>query len=195
MTKIEKILIQILVFLDCIVCGIVCGMFLCMYINGNQNIKEYKTQQTTQNIEVYNANYNSMILYMMYSEGLVQKPDKCPAGQITIGFGHQIKKNENLFNLNYREAFELLQVDYCKRLEEAENLGYDGNQKLAVAHLLFSTRRESVDKILKNMNSILHYDGYYRYGEFHASDNIRKGRVLEKDLFFSNEVIDIYKYL
>jgi hypothetical protein len=191
MKKSDKIVLNIVWFLNgFLLCFLICFMYYAPHL-----IKLETKVQAEQSIEVYNSNYNSMILYMMYSEGLVQNPEKCPAGQLTVGFGHQVRKNENLSNLNYREAFELLQVDYCKRLEEAENLGYDGNRKLAVAHLLFSTRRESVDKILKNMNSILHYDGYYRYGEFHASDNIRKGRVLEKDLFFSNEVIDIYKYL
>jgi hypothetical protein len=140
--------------------------------------------------DVYQANYNSMLLFIMYNEGIVLKPTNG-----LIGFGHLIKKGEHYTTINYRDAFEIMQVDFANCITEAERLHFEGNKKLCAAHMLYNMRYDSAIKALLNMSLIMRYDGYMDDGVMKKSDNLRKARELDDEFWNSNYLVDIYKYL
>jgi hypothetical protein len=151
------------------------------------------------NSDVYNANYNSCLLYLMYSEDLLLKPSSSLTGQSLVSFGHAVKKGEKFNNNNYRKSFDLLQVDFCKAIEQAINLGYvrENNKQLSVALMSYNMKPKSVKAILAD--SVLTINQYCWYtdnkGKKRTSKNIKNNREFERTLYFTKGFIDVYKYL
>lgn len=158
---------------------------------------EFKLKQ-----EEYNTNYNSCLLYLMYSEDLLLKPNNELTGQYLIGFGHAVKKDENFNTMNYRIAFDLLQIDFIKCIEEAIRLGFKekNNKQLAVALMVYNMKSKSVKKIIADSCSTI--DRYIYFIKIQNGDtiiktspNIANNRAFEKALYYCNGFINVYEYL
>jgi len=163
---------------------------------------EFKKFKDQQQIDIYNANYNSCLLYLMYSEDILLKPNSELTGQSLIYFGHAVKKGETFHNPNYRKAYDLLQIDFCKCIDAAISKGFnkENNQQLAVALMFYNMRSESVNEILKdsliNINKFVYYSKMengikYQY----KSKNLEKNRRFEKALYFEDGFININLFL
>lgn len=162
-----------------------------------ENDKKIETKlETNTDITTYEINYNYILLYIMYSEDMLTKPSNKLTGQSLIGFGHAVKKGESFDNLTYREAFDLLQVDYCKCIDLAIDAGYCklDNKQLAVALMFYNMKPESVNKILSNMNNIDRYIYYTKDGKSRISKNLINNRAFEKELYFNEGIINPYKF-
>ena len=56
--------------------------------------------------------YSKDAIYLIKAfEGFEPKPYKCPAGKLTIGYGHVIKKDEQLKSVTERQAENLMRGD------------------------------------------------------------------------------------
>jgi len=165
--------------------------------NPNPTIQKSKNKYIERYIEnqIYTANYNNLLLFIMHSEGFSSKPYICPSGFKTIGFGHVIKPNEHYNSMNYREAFECMECDIAICLEQAKELGYDGNKRLAVAHMYYSCNHNTVPKILANINNIEKYSKYMTKNGYVHSDNILNSRLFEKELWYTDGIININKFI
>jgi hypothetical protein len=154
------------------------------------------TKEVHADINVYEVNYNYVLLYIMYSEDLLQKPFNKLTGQSLVGFGHTVKKGENFCNMNYRKSFDLLQVDYCKCIDLAIDAGFSNldNRQLAVALMFYNMKPQSVKKILSNMDNIEKYIYYTKGDTSRISDNLINNRAFEKELYESEGIVNIYKY-
>jgi hypothetical protein len=163
---------------------------------------EFKKFKDQQQIDIYNANYNSCLLYLMYSEDILLKPNSELTGQSLIYFGHAVKKGETFNNPNYRKAYDLLQIDFCKCIDIAISKGFnkENNQQLAVALMFYNMRPESVNKILEdsliNINKFIYYSKIENGIEYQCkSKNLENNRRFEKDLYFEDGFINVSNYI
>lgn len=165
--------------------------------NPNPTIQKSKNNYIERYIEnqIYTANYNNLLLFIMHSESFSSKQYICPSGLKTIGFGHVIKSNEHYNSMNYKEAFECMECDIAICLERAKELGYDGNKRLAVAHMYYSCNHNTVPKILANINNIEKYSKYMTKNGYVHSDNILNSRLFEKELWYTDGIININKFI
>jgi len=54
--------------------------------------QEQLTKTIPADINIYEINYNYVLLYIMYSEDLLYKPFNKRTGQSLVGFGHAVQK-------------------------------------------------------------------------------------------------------
>ena len=163
----------------------------------NYKSKQQYPKEQQADINVYETNYNYVLLYIMYSEDLLYKPSNKLTGLELVGFGHAVKNGEHFNNLSYREAFDLLQVDYCKCIDIAIDAGYcmQDNKQLAVALMFYNMKQGSVKKILSNISNIDKYIYYTKDGKSRMSKNLINNRAFEKELYFSKGIINLYKFM
>jgi len=164
-----------------------------------QFIHQYKFARLKP-IEVYNSTYtfnvqedtlyNYVIEDLRKNEGLELNAYSCPAGQLTIGYGHIIKKNERFINFDTADAEFLLRYDFeqCMQLVP-EHLAL--NKKLAIAHFIYSIgitkyNKSSVKFEVDNglpIISILKYTKYKKRGSYVNSSNLARSREFEYNLY------------
>lgn len=177
--------------------GVICILTGIYFSEQTEDNKKIKVQlEANTDITTYEVNYNYALLYIMYSEDILTKPSNKLTGQSLVGFGHAVRKGESFDNLTYREAFDLLQVDYCKCIDLAIDAGYCklDNKQLAVALMFYNMKPESVNKILSNMNNIDRYIYYTKDGKSRISKNLINNRAFEKELYFNEGIINPYKF-
>ena len=96
----------------------------------------------------WNKNYERTIKAIKKQEGFANgKPYICPAGYLTIGYGHVIKEGETFIQLTEKQADSLLRVDFNKALSAVESsVKLEGSKKLAIAHFVFAKGIGSFNK-------------------------------------------------
>jgi len=137
--------------------------------------------------------YEKVIQNLKQSEGLRLSPYLCPAGYLTIGYGHRIRKGEHFTKITRQEAEGLLKKDFNVRLASTEpHLPY--NKRLAITHFIFNVgqsayHRSTLKKLIhqnKPINSeIMKWVHYRRHGVIYISKNLKKAREFELNLFYN----------
>lgn len=129
-------------------------------------------------------------------ESFQANPYTCPAGKLTIGYGHVIRDGEKFTSISIHKAEEILAVD-CKIAEHAVNFVADHlnqNQYDAVCAFVFNVgNRAFLDSTMRK--KIAAGDIAGAANEFdkwvHAGGKVLKGlvrrRAAEKALFLSND--------
>lgn len=134
--------------------------------------------------------FSKVIQHIKDTEGLRLNKYQCPAGQPTIGYGHLIKKGENLDCITLSQADSILILDFNKiLLRTDENLDY--NKRLAIAHFIFNTgegfyNKSQLKKRVENnqdISIILKYHYYRVNGIYVKSKHLFESRVFELELF------------
>jgi GH24 family phage-related lysozyme (muramidase) len=79
--------------------------------------------------------YNSCIEHLKEREGFKSNPYKCPAGQLTIGYGTKAKQ---IKEVNEQQADSLLRIDFDKAINKVSNefIDFDCNKVYALAMLV-----------------------------------------------------------
>lgn len=75
--------------------------------------------------------------HLKFHEGFRSKPYICPGGKPTIGYGHQLRKGENIKKISERQADNLLERDIRVRFLKVKKK-YKLNDKKTMALTLFS---------------------------------------------------------
>jgi len=89
----------------------------------------------------WQRNYEEVLEFIKQHEGFANgRAYRCAAGNLTIGYGHIIRKGEHFpHQLTKEQADSLLRADFRQAIRTAEKLtGLKGSRKLAVAHFIFS---------------------------------------------------------
>jgi GH24 family phage-related lysozyme (muramidase) len=79
---------------------------------------------------------------------------KCPAGQVTIGYGHMIKKGEKFKKITAEQADSILMCDFseCFMYVDTNFKNLDPRRKVAMAHLIFCIGRgRFINSVYPNM--------------------------------------------
>lgn len=89
----------------------------------------------------WKQNYEEVIAFIKQHEGFANgHAYRCVAGNLTIGYGHIIRKGEHFpTQITKEQADSLLRSDFRQAIRTAERLtNLKGSRKLAVAHFIFS---------------------------------------------------------
>lgn len=98
-------------------------------------------EQVKEDLRFWNFYYEATIKYIKEHEGFNKGyAYTCPAGYLTIGYGHVIKDNESFpCRLTEAQGDALVRKDFDAALKLAEtNTDLTGTQKLAIAHFIFA---------------------------------------------------------
>ena len=155
-------------------------------------VKE-KTIYKVKHIEVKFDYYDYVIEFIKKHEGLILEPYKCPAGKVTIGYGHIIKRGEYFTKITGLEAELILRNDFdnCFKLT-SENLSI--NKRFAIAHFIYSFgstkyNKSTLKKLMENGeyigNEIIKWCNYKSKGNYIKSDNLLRGRLFELELYYN----------
>lgn len=122
-------------------------------------------------------------LKVRYFEGYRSKPYKCPAGHLTIGYGHVIKSHESIYYLSLSEAIDLLKRDMHDVMCQLSQYDFvlQEHELHAIADLVFNI---GIGSFIKSSlpNLIKRYSSLLDLGLFDAAENIRKqiaNKILE----------------
>jgi len=165
-----------------------------LFISLNIYIAFRIAKTETKTVYIYETKYanytDTVINFIKQSEGVVYTPTNCPAGKLTIGYGHVILNNEKYKTITEIEAEALLKYDFqkCYRQTYSE---LNHNQKLAMAHFIFSvgySRYKKIETIIMNGgyigNDLIKYVYYTNKGNKIKSTNAIKNRLFEIELFY-----------
>lgn len=94
----------------------------------------------------YELEYDIIIRSIKRHESLCETPIKCPAGYLTIGYGHLIQEGEVFDSISEEDACKLLKDDFNKCIGCARRYGFKGNKELAIANFIFSKGVGSFDR-------------------------------------------------
>ncbi len=89
----------------------------------------------------WQKNYEEVIAFIKHHEGFANgHAYRCASGNLTIGYGHIIRKGEHFpAQITKQQADSLLRSDFRQAIRTAEKLtNLKGSRKLAVAHFIFS---------------------------------------------------------
>ena len=89
----------------------------------------------------WQKNYEEVIAFIKHHEGFADgRAYRCASGNLTIGYGHIIRKGEHFpAQITKEQADSLLRSDFRQAIRTAEKLtALKGSRKLAVAHFIFS---------------------------------------------------------
>jgi len=146
--------------------------------------KEYEIQLKNKIL------FDKVIQHIKNAEGLRLNKYQCPAGQPTIGYGHLIKKGENLDCITLSQADSILISDFNTILLRTDKkLHY--NKRLAIAHFIFNTgegfyNKSRLKKCVesgKEISIILKYHYYRVNGVYVKSKHLFESRKFELELF------------
>ncbi len=139
----------------------------------------------------YQKEYLMCLETAIHYEGIRLKPYIDPAGYLTIGYGHKIKKGEKFGEISSWQAWELLKKDFGRCIERAVELGfeYPDNRQLAVAHAVYCLGIGTVTEFFhrhKDFSDIALYNKYWTpEGEWITAMSIQRSRDFEVKLFYS----------
>lgn len=148
--------------------------------NSDKVIEEIQLKIKKQKI------YNLVILEIKKAESLKLKAYICPAGHITIGYGHALLPGETFTEITERQADSLLIVDFDKRLKYVPEMAY--NKRLAIAKFIFNCgigmynksalkRRIMEQKTIDDL--IIRYCHYKKKGKYVKSNWLLQQRIFE----------------
>jgi len=106
-------------------------------------------------------NKDIVIEHLKQSEGFRSEPYYCPAGQLTIGYGHKIKAGEKFNMITEETADSLLMNDFNIYYELVKNelVGCNNNIVIAMTHFAMGTgfqyfKNSRVCEMTKERNDI-----------------------------------------
>jgi lysozyme len=128
-------------------------------------------------------------------ESLQLKPYICPAGKLTIGYGHVIIPPEHYDEITEDKAEELLQYDCevaAKRVRKCVKVPLNDNQFSALVSFEFNTGKLADSTLLKMLNAgniegaeneFPRWNKARVNGELRVLDGLTRRRALEAMLF------------
>jgi len=132
-----------------------------------------------------------VIQHLKQSEGFRSEPYYCPAGQLTIGYGHKIKADEHFDVISIEQADSLLMYDFniYYELVKSELVGCNNNIVIAMTHFAMGTgfqyfKKSKICKTIHNgedvRNELLKYCKYKNVnGEYIVSKRLLRNREFE----------------
>lgn len=148
----------------------------------------------------YKIAYDSVINYIKDNEGFRSNYYNCPAGQLTIGYGHKIRPEDGDINapISEEEATILLKKDFQRAINHVrENTDLMGSQELAIAHFIFcvgigtflkSSVKKKIDQD-KPIDVILQYNKIKTEDTIISSKRLLGNRQFELNLY-NNDIRD-----
>lgn len=101
---------------------------------------------------------NRTLTFLTEHEGFKPTPYRCPAGKLTIGFGHLIQPNESYTRITQAQALELLKKDVAKReavVDRLVTVPLTDGQRIALVSFVFNAGEHAFAKstLLRKLNA------------------------------------------
>ncbi len=119
--------------------------------------------------------YEYALEFNKQCEGFVPYRYRCPAGYLTIGYGHMILPGDTMTWLTEHQADSLLRLDINQRIYFIQkyhpNIEY--NKQLALAWFIFGYGERDLAIVSNDIEKVLKYKHYRENGVVKKSDLLR----------------------
>lgn len=163
-------------------------LFLLIFICFGNTTKENIPKQTVECKTEEEKLLDSLICFTKKVEGLELHRYNCPAGYITIGYGHVLKENEHFTVIDSLQADSLLREDIKHRFNYIKSITGNTlkyNKVLALSHFIFNVKIKHFFNLVPLINNSYHLPELLKYNKFYKdsvlieSSNLTKQREFE----------------
>jgi len=116
--------------------------------------------------------YEYALMFNKDCEGYVPYRYLCPAGFVTIAYGHRIRTQDTFTWVTEHQADSILKHDIDKRLSiiQRDYPALEYNKQLALAWFIFAYGEKDLQIVCSDIERVLKYKHYRKNGEIKESE-------------------------